>query len=44
MTGVIVDWGVTAGAPLWLAKGAAMAASFFAVFLMRLTIVFRARK
>ncbi|MBO6609502.1 GtrA family protein [Altererythrobacter sp.] len=43
-TGMIVGWGVAAGAPLWLAKGAAMAASFLAVFLMRLTIVFRARK
>ena len=44
MTTAIVDAAFEAGAPLWLAKAAAMAASFVAVFLIRLTIVFRARR
>ena len=44
LTSAIVSWGVEAGAHILLAKAVAMTASFIAVFLARLTIVFRARK
>jgi len=44
LTSLIVSWSVEAGAHIALAKATAMTASFFAVFLVRLTIVFRRRK
>ena len=43
LTAAIVDWGVAAGLHLLLAKAIAMIASFLAVFLVRLIIVFRAQ-
>ena len=44
LTGVIVGAGVDAGAPIWLAKAVAMVSSFLAVFMIRLTFVFRDRR
>lgn len=44
LTSAIVSWGVEAGVHVLLAKAAAMIVSFMAVFLVRLTIVFRLRE
>lgn len=44
LTSAIVSWGVEAGAHILLAKAVAMTASFVAIFLVRLTIVFRTRE
>lgn len=44
ITSLVISWGVAAGLHLAAAKGAAMLSSFLAVFMIRLTIVFRARR
>ncbi len=44
MTSLIVSWGVAGGIHILAAKAIAMIASFVAVFLVRLTIVFRASR